>query len=105
MLETPKRRTDEDRDRFTRRLPVLDPAINVRARDCRPSLHSERGNMPFEVADQAEVPLDKGCEARSPAERFQPDDAGAGEDIEEAPLGHGVAEDAEKGFTDHLRRG
>lgn len=65
---------------------------------------AESGDVPLQVGDEAEVALDERHRRGAAAEGFESDDAGAGEDVEERPVGHGVAENAEQGLAHHLGR-
>ena len=51
------------------------------------------------------VPFDKRGRPRPAAQRFEADDTGAGKDIVEGPVRHGIAKDAEEGFAYPIRRG
>ena len=103
-LEVGEGGTEEDHDGFGRRPPALDPAVDVGASDAGRRADAEVGDVPLQLGDQPEIALDERDRRGAAAEGFQPDDAGAGEDVEERPAGHGVAEDAEEGLAHHLRR-
>jgi hypothetical protein len=60
--------------------------------------------MSFEVGEQLKVTFDECGAAGAAADGLHADDAGSRENIEEGAIRDCIAEDAEEGFADHLRR-
>src|SRR5262245_22241194 len=105
VMQVGKGGTQEDVDRFGRRLPRGNPAISVGAVDARLLDETKLAYILFDGAGQTHVALDEPARQGAAAKRFQANDASAGENIDKQPAGNGVAQDAEQRLAHHLRRG